>query len=504
MQNFIEYQALPLLLKASWQAAVIILVVLAAQYTLARRWNPRWRYALWWLVVARLALPATLPSRVSLFNVLPLSGGGAPVWEAGANARLEPIIPPVEAATTHPAGARQMGGGLSPWLWLWAGGALFMAVGLGSNHFRIHRKVAPCRPLINGPVMNLLEDCKQQMGVRTPITLVETEAVDGPCLFGVLRPRLLLPPGFTSGFSLDELRFVFLHELGHVKRHDIPLGWLIALLQILHWFNPLVWLAFYRMRADRELACDALALAHAADQDNKPYGRTIVKLLENFGNSLRAPGLAGIVEDKEQMKERILMIARFHKSNRGFAMAASLVIGLGLLTLTDAQLGCKSPTARTGDKSPPAVNNPEEEQQLKMAQAGNKWAAYWLWDSYYRGKNGIKADPARAEKWLREFVRDVWVVKFEPVNGFAPASPEEFLARIHQYADNYSDQTKIGESGFFRTTKQGGKLIGSFLSNYPDLLKLSLAKVPGLKVTSVEKITPEKFIKYEQSTQESL
>jgi beta-lactamase regulating signal transducer with metallopeptidase domain len=350
MQNFIEYRALPLLLKASWQAAVIILVVLAAQYALGRRLHPRWRHALWWLVVARLALPVTIPSRVSLFNLLPLSGAAAPVVDAGAYPATQQITPSVEVAAPHPAEAPQMGGVLSPWLWLWAGGALFMAVALGRNHFRIHCRVASCRPLINGPVMNLLEDCKQQMRVRTAIMLVETDAVDGPCLFGVLRPRLLLPHGFTRGFSLDELRFVFLHELAHVKRHDIPLGWLMAFLQILHWFNPLVWLAFSRMRMDRELACDALALSHAADQDNKPYGRTIVKLLESFGDSLRAPGLAGIAEDKQQMKERIIMIARFHKSTGGFARATSLLAGIGLVTLTDAQTG-GNPSGTASEKA---------------------------------------------------------------------------------------------------------------------------------------------------------
>src|SRR5208283_3430000 len=120
---------------------------------------------------------------------------------------------------------------------------------------------------------------------------------------------------------------------GHIKRRDIPLGWLMACLQILHWFNPLVWLAFSRMRVERELACDAMALSHAHEQDHKLYGRVMVKLLEHFGDSQRAPSLAGIVEDKQQMKERLLMIAHFRKSDRGFAVAASVFIALGLLTL---------------------------------------------------------------------------------------------------------------------------------------------------------------------------
>ena len=151
-----------------------------------------------------------------------------------------------------------------------------------------------------------------------------------------------------------------------------------------------------------------------------------------------------------------------------------------------------------------AGNQSDEQQHLKKAEGGDKWAAYWLWDSYYRGNNGIKPDPAKADKWLREFVQKVWVVRFEPVDDFTPASPEEFLERIHHYAHTSSGKTEIGTGGFFRTTRQGDKLVGSFLSNYPDQLKASLAKVPGLKVTSAEEITPEAFIKYEQSPQESL
>jgi hypothetical protein len=144
------------------------------------------------------------------------------------------------------------------------------------------------------------------------------------------------------------------------------------------------------------------------------------------------------------------------------------------------------------------------QQKLKMAEAGNKWAAYDLWDAYYRGTHGIQPDPAKADKWLGELVQDVWVVRFEPVEDFAPTNPGEFLGRINRHSSCRSGRTNIGAASFFRTTRQGDKLVGSFLSNLPDELKSSLARVPGLKVTSVERITPEEFIKYEQSRQESL
>jgi len=128
-----------------------------------------------------------------------------------------------------------------------------------------------------------------------------------------------------------------LHELGHIKRRDIQVGWLMTALQIIHWFNPLVWLACHRMRVDRELACDALALRYAPEEENQRYGRTIIKLLEHFGRPARAPSLAAAVESKQQLKERIQMIAKFKKTNRIPVMAVALFAGLGLITFTDAQ-----------------------------------------------------------------------------------------------------------------------------------------------------------------------
>jgi len=355
MQAFFETYHLPALLKASWQAAVLILLVLAVQWAFGRRLSPRWRYGLWLLVVARLALPWTMPSSVSVFNLLSFTHAPAAVasFPAHSEAPDSAAPPPAAAApaaqpegpaaATPAAAAPRFHLSLSHVLLVWAAGAAALAVCLLITHYRLWRRVTPRRPLIDAPVMNLLEDCKQAMGLHVPVTLVETAAVGSPSLFGFVRPRLLLPVGLTRSFSQEELRYVFLHELSHIKRHDILTGWLMTALQILHWFNPLVWLAFHRMRVDRELACDALALSYAKEEENQPYGRTIIKLLEGFGRSAWAPSMAGTVENKNQMKERISMIAKFRKTSRGPALAGVLFIILGLVTLTDAQTGGKSP-----------------------------------------------------------------------------------------------------------------------------------------------------------------
>ena len=186
-------------------------------------------------------------------------------------------------------------------------------------------------------MLALLDECRNSLGVCQPLEVVETNLVASPALYGWRQPWLLLPEGLLQNFSYAELRHVFLHELAHVKRRDIAVNWLCTVLQIVHWFNPLVWLAFARMRADREVACDALALSVADAGEHRAYGHTILKLLEGFARPSELPGLVGILEDKNQMKRRIQMIAGGRGIRRSTVLALLLVLGLGAVALTDAQ-----------------------------------------------------------------------------------------------------------------------------------------------------------------------
>jgi beta-lactamase regulating signal transducer with metallopeptidase domain len=342
--------------RASWQASVLIVLVLLAQWLLRRQLAPRWRHALWLLVVIRLALPWVPESRVSLFNWFQVL---SPTPSASSPTLISPAADAEEQSDASLAVAPATSARQLPWrtglAGVWLAGVVVLPACLFVTNRRLGGRIRRQRPVTNATVLDLLEDCKQEMGVCTPLTLIETSAVAGPSLYGFIRPRLLLPAGFTQSFSLPELRYVFLHELGHVKRGDILLNWLTTALLILHWFNPLVWYAFSRMQADRELACDALALSHTKEAENQSYGQTIIKLLESFCRPARSPGMVGILENKNQMKRRISMIAKFKKTNRWPVAAIVAFAGLAMITLTDAQSapGAGTSGADTADKPGP-------------------------------------------------------------------------------------------------------------------------------------------------------
>src|SRR5277367_1683146 len=155
---------------------------------------------------------------------------------------------------------------------------------------------------------------------------------------GLFQPTLLLPGGVREKFDATELRLIFLHELAHLKRGDVIVQMLIALLQILHWFNPVLWFAFRRMRIDREPATDALVLSRAGEEEKERYGLMLIKLLEHFNQRHSLPTLVGILEDKDQFKRRFSLIARFTRGAYGWSLlGVLLIVTLGIMCLTKSK-----------------------------------------------------------------------------------------------------------------------------------------------------------------------
>jgi beta-lactamase regulating signal transducer with metallopeptidase domain/Tol biopolymer transport system component len=387
-----------LLLRMSLQASLVIVLVLLVQWMGRKHFSPRVRYALWLLVVLRLVLPTSLESSVSVFQharaaTTTIARAAKPDFSpAQSPAKTVPSPPvsvkvdgdlrapsksvnPKNAPGLPAVGSAKEGGRVPPqtvastaskaaiaaWPWsvilslAWLAGVVFLLARIIWIPLRLNARLARHETPPSPAVFEILEQAKRLIGVNQVLPIVQSRAVHSPALLGFIRPWLLLPHGLVEKFSPDELRLVFLHELAHLKRRDIAMNWLTTLLQILHWFNPLVWVAFARMRADREEACDELALSFARAEENRAYGHAIIKLLEGFSRPPALPGLVGILEDKQQMNRRITMIAQFKKMIPWSAPAAGLLLVLGIVTLTDAQTEKMAATARIFSSDGPAV-----------------------------------------------------------------------------------------------------------------------------------------------------
>ncbi|WP_211709911.1 M56 family metallopeptidase, partial [Neisseria gonorrhoeae] len=77
-------------------------------------------------------------------------------------------------------------------------------------------------------------------------------------------------------------KYILLHELQHFKNKDILVNYIMCFLQILYWFNPLVWYAFKEMRIDREIACDISVLKKLDKDSHIEYGQTLINFVDNI------------------------------------------------------------------------------------------------------------------------------------------------------------------------------------------------------------------------------
>ncbi len=367
--------------KTTIEGSVLVVLILLVKVILRDRLPIRWHYWLWVLLLIRLVTPWAPKTKLSVFNFVPhsfelqriesaLQGQKTirppvespvdqrketgPVTSTIADTNVPELVTPLEPtqqieAEQKPAPAKTVPVEQRKWrqiifirFWsilpfVWLIGAAGLAAFILVRNFSLWRLVKRERPITDSQILDLLEDCKMQMGIQTIVGVVVTDKVKGPALFGFIRPRLLLPEGLIEDLGLEELYYVFIHELCHLKRRDVYLGWLISLLQILHWFNPLMWFAFHRMRLDREFACDALAVSTMNAEETPVYGRTILNLLERFSQVSYVPSIAGILEDSSQIERRIKMIAKSKKNSPVQWAAAVLIFAvLAGVGLTDA------------------------------------------------------------------------------------------------------------------------------------------------------------------------
>ena len=142
---------------------------------------------------------------------------------------------------------------------------------------------------------------------------------------------------------------------------------------------------------------------------------------------------------------------------------------------------------------------------IRAAARGDKGAQYYLWESYSKGANNVNPNARIADRWLHEFTKDLYIVRFEPAEGFHPQNAKEYLDKINTLTPEVATRKNgLAMGCFFRTTKTGGKLTATFLTAQPDELTAAIKKNPNLKFISLERMTPEKLIEYENSPQESL
>lgn len=199
---------------------------------------------------------------------------------------------------------------------IWISGVAILTVFTLLAMLKISKIKKHTNSLRNNGLLSLFEDCKHKLKITGCIIVGESSLVKTPMTFGLLKTYVVLPRHFDEWLSEKDIEYIFLHELSHYKNKDFAVNYFMVILQVLYWFNPLVWLAFRRMRLDREIACDAKVLNSLNEKAYMEYGNSIIHFAHNASRAVTVDLANHLNGSKKQIKTRIEKIACFKPESK--------------------------------------------------------------------------------------------------------------------------------------------------------------------------------------------
>ena len=297
-------------ISASW----LVLAVLILRFVLKKA--PKWiNVLLWGIVAIRLICPFSFESPLSLIpsaETIPLNIGmdSTPTINSGISAINNAVNPIISQFNTPMAGASinplQITIGIYEYIWIF--GMIALALYTAISYWRLRRKV--------------------DTAVRYKDNIFQSENVSFPFVLGIIKPRIYLPFKMNGQY----LEHVVAHEQAHICRKDHwwkPLGFLLLMI---HWFNPLMWLAYVLLCRDIELACDEKVIKELGNEQRGDYTQALVACSVNRRMIAACPLTFGEVG----VKERVKSVMNYKKPALWVIIIAVIVcVGVAVCFLTN-------------------------------------------------------------------------------------------------------------------------------------------------------------------------
>ena len=174
-------------------------------------------------------------------------------------------------------------------------------------------------------VLSALAIAKQNKGIHIDVPVFENTLITSPMLVRLQKPCIVLP---QREFNRQQLNYIFLHELTHLKRGDLWLKWMAQLALCLHWFNPIIYKLVNQFNQACELSCDEAVIKGMNVRQKQGYGETLIALAA----SKQASGafVGTMSTEKNNLKDRLTAIMQSENSRKP-RLISMLAISLVLI-----------------------------------------------------------------------------------------------------------------------------------------------------------------------------
>lgn len=401
----------------TWQVGILIGIIYVIDLV-SRRWVwPQVRYVLWLLVLVKLVLPPTWSSSVSFvgevnhwanYNEVEVVSAvmecaTVPHEEKVFSESVSSSIPvstipsslPVQESwtTSVTIGTSTHKTMVSLWkiciLAVWLVGVVVMVGWLLVRLESLKRSRQQSAQEGPGWFAEVLQLAANRVGVKRMPQVIWTAQVKSPAVFGLVRPVLLMPADKAETLQRTEAEHILLHELCHIKRGDLWIHAVYVVVQIVYWFNPLLWLVRRQLQHLRELCCDA-SVARLLKEQTPAYRGTLLEIARQLlaERTEVGLGLLGLFETSNRLGDRLGWLQkktwRFHRLR--WTLMALLVA---------VMLFCVLPMAKS--ETPPSLRL---HGVVTDVQTGKPIPGASVRDDHYGPKLGAITDPNGSYSYL--------------------------------------------------------------------------------------------------------
>lgn len=351
-------------------SSVLILLVIAVRGLFKNKMKAKYTYALWLVVLVRLLCPVNF-GELS-FNLLSLAEEGKVQMEEHleSQAAVEPekvyytqngrVYVYVKGATEPAYQAEPVSGPDSEWKIIPSQETEAVLSGLEPVSQLPEpdwQKVLPAvwiagMALLAFIIFNVNISFSTTLGIlrrelpsyakkgwgKTELSVYVADGINSSCLFGVVHPSIYLN---KKGMNDREKTYCVEHEYSHYLQGDMIWSLCRVLCLILHWYNPLVWLAVVLSKKDAELACDERTIERLGEEERFSYGHTLVELAAGQSKAVQMLGMATLMApDKKEVVDRVKAITTKKETKilTGL-LVAILLVGIGCFVFTGEAKG---------------------------------------------------------------------------------------------------------------------------------------------------------------------
>lgn len=271
---------------------------------------------LWSIVLLRLLIPVSIPSRFSVYNYL----------ENVVDKKIDNEIANInESSNGYAPLADQTiikANSSIPWLTIvWIVGMSTVMIYFIINYIKSFNKLRFALPVCGNKFID--EWLKSHKLIRR-IRILYSDRISTPIATGIIRPRIILPKFINMEDELL-LKHVLMHEYCHIKRNDILWKLISAAVLCIYWFNPFVWVMFILACRDLELTCDEMVIRRLGSLAKASYAYSLISMSEK--QSKLIPLHIGFGQNAA--KERIVSVMKYKKTSFiSIILAVSLIIGI--------------------------------------------------------------------------------------------------------------------------------------------------------------------------------